>query len=131
MRKSLFFALFAAALCGCATIESSTVGERHMVSIKNTGWYFLTVVPLASGDHDCPNELSTKPFTDSLSLKNNMAMIDGVVERTGATGFRNLTSTKKDESVLFFLLSRYTYHTSAELVFNGTGRRQENQQPCR
>jgi hypothetical protein len=105
-------------LCGCATVDSSCAGGKHLVSIKNSGWKVLTLIPLASGNVHCPNDNTTRLFEDTTNLENNIIMLDNVVKEAGARGFKNLSSTIREENVFFVLLSRRIYHTSAELVFD-------------
>jgi hypothetical protein len=119
MRRLLLSILPALLLYGCATVDSSIAGGRHLLSIKNSGWKLFTLIPIASGDVHSPNANSTKLFKDTTSLKNNIVMLDDAVRAAGAVGFRNLSSTIREENVLFILLSRRIYHTSAELVFDG------------
>jgi hypothetical protein len=119
-------------LGGCATVDTSYVGNHHMVSIKNTGWKLFNLIPLASGDIERPNSAATLLFQDSSNLDNNIRILDHAVEKAGATGFKNLSSTIREENVLFILLNRRIYHTSAELVFEERpADHPSNLPPCR
>lgn len=118
MKRAAILILLGSLFCGCATVESSRVGGHHMVSIKNTGWKFLNVVPIASGDTDHPNTCTTIPFGSSITLDNNIAMLDDIVKQSGARGFRHLSSSITEESIFFIVFDRRIYHTSAELVFD-------------
>ena len=118
MRFAVFPFLLGALVCGCASVDSSRVGGHHMVCIKNTGWQFLNVFPIASGDVHNPNSCSTKPFSDTVCLQNNIRMLDMHVEKCGARGYRHLSSSQTEEDVLFILFTRRIMHTSAELVFD-------------
>ena len=120
MKALPLFFLLVCLFCGCATVDSSCTGGTHLVSIKNSGWKFLTLIPLASGNIHCPNDNSTRLFEDTTNLKNNIIMLDNAVKAAGARGFKNFSSTIKEENVFFVLLSRRIYHTSAELVFDGS-----------
>lgn len=120
MKRTAIFILTVLFFCGCATVESSRVGGHHMVSIKNTGWKFLNVIPIASGNTDHPNACATVPFGDSITLANNIKMLDDVVRQTGARGFRHLSSSITEESIFFVVFDRRIYHTSAELVFDSS-----------
>ena len=113
------FLLVAALLCGCASVEVSKEGGHHMVCVKNTGWHFLNMLALASGNVQHPNTCSTKFFSDTVTLQNNIRMLDKHVEKSGARGFRHLSSSRTEESIFFMLFSRSIMHTSAELVFDG------------
>ena len=75
MRRALI-AIAALALAGCASVRHCDVGGRHMVVIDNTGWYFLNVVPLASGNPERPNSCSCRLFRQTTTLENNMKMLD-------------------------------------------------------
>ncbi|MBO7482304.1 MAG: hypothetical protein J6U17_00260 [Kiritimatiellae bacterium] len=118
MRRAAVIALaaLAFALGGCASISYSDAGERHMVDIVNTGWYFLNFIPLASGDPDNPNGCSCKLFRQTTSLENNIKMLDRAIEERGAVDVRNVNSNWTDESILFILLKRHTFQTSAQLI---------------
>ena len=120
MKSAAVLAMLTAFLCGCSTVESTKKGGHHMVSIKNMGWQFLNFIPLASGDIHHPDTCSTEMFSDTVSLKNNITILDSVVKKSGARGFRHLSSSLSEENVLFILFSRRTMHTSAELVYDGT-----------
>jgi hypothetical protein len=119
MKRLLAFLILTLLSCGCATVDSSCAGGKHLLSIKNSGWRLFTLIPLASGDVHHPNINSTRFFQDTTSLENNITMLDNEVKKAGARGFKNLSSTIREENVLFILLSRRIYHTSAELVFDG------------
>ena len=125
MRKcAAFIALLACA--GCATINRVTEyhgmgiegGETPIktVAIVNTGWLLLKMIPLGSGDPLRPNENTCRFFSKTVTLQNNLAMLEDEMERVGAKRVVNLTSRKTDESILFILLTRRAYHTSAVLL---------------
>lgn len=120
MKYILVFCLLSFLSFGCATVESSNAGGHHLVSIKNTGWKLFNVIPIASGNVNFPNTYTTRLFSDSTDLENNIAMLDDVVKKNGARGFRNISSSIHEENVLFILFSRRIYHTSAELVFDSS-----------
>ena len=116
MRRAAAAAIAALALAGCASVEFSDVGDRHMVDITNTGWYFLNFIPLASGNPESPNDCSCKLFRQTTTLENNVRLLDYAVRKRGARGVNSVISSWSDEGVLFILFKRHTCHTSAELV---------------
>ena len=89
----------------CATIE-----------VENSGWYLLTFIPLASGNPEAPNEVSSRWFTDTVTVGNNIKVLKDVMRRERITEVANLTTHCSDEKYLVFILARRAYHTSAVLL---------------
>jgi hypothetical protein len=116
MKRAALFFLFAALMCGCASVDISDAGGRRMVSIKNSGWELFSIVPLASGDVNDPGAFGCEWFCDTVTLENNLALLDRTVGETGSSGYTGVASSVVDETVFFVLLSRKIYHTSAELL---------------
>lgn len=116
IRSTVIAALAALLLAGCASVRISSKGDRTMVDINNTGWYLLNLIPLASGDPHDPNGCSCMLFRRTVTLENNMKLLDYAVRKTGADSFGSVVSYTTDESVLFILLKRHVCHTSAELI---------------
>lgn len=123
----LFFATLAAIACaGCATVNTANdyhgmgVEEGEMaietVEIENAGWLLFKSIPLGSGNPLAPNRCSSKLFQNTVTLQNNLEMLEDEMERVNATRVLNLTSRRTDESVFLILLSRTAYHTSAVLL---------------
>ncbi len=112
----LFSAIFL--LSGCATVNISKVGGKTMVDITNTGWFVFNIVPVACGNPDAPNENSCRFFTNTTTLKNNLALLDYAATREGACATDNIVSYTTDESIFMILLKRHACHTSAELVMD-------------
>ncbi len=108
----------AMALAGCASVRISHEGDRSVVDIVNTGWYLFNVIPLASGNPHDPNGCSCKLFRRTVTLENNMKLLDYAMRKEGADSFGDLVSYTTDESVLFFLFKRHACHSSAELIRN-------------
>ena len=109
-------ALFAALLCsGCAIVKTSSEGGREMVAIENSCWYLLNCIPLASGNPEAPNERDFKFGVKTMTLDNNMRMLEAEMTRRGYTRYRDLVSYTADESYLVILLKRRSLYTSAEL----------------
>ena len=124
MRRMLLS--FAAALaCGCATVDrldgsrcAPVADGREPVSsvhIMNTNWQLFSFIPIASGDPRRPNELSCRWFTDTVTLQNQMAMLESEVRRAGASRAENVFTECNSESVFVFLLQHEKMHTSAVL----------------
>ncbi len=115
-RKGLCALPIAALLCsGCAIVKTSSEGGREMVAIENSGWYFLNVIPLASGNPEAPNERDFKFGVQTTTLDNNIRMLEAEMRRRGCTRYRDLVSYSADESYLVILLKRHSLYTSAEL----------------
>ena len=123
-RTILLFAL--AACAGCTTsitrlppptaLRTADVVPIEAVEISNANLLLLSLLPLASGDPDAPNAGAFRWFTDTLSVANQVQMLEAEAARVGATRAVEVTTLKTDESLLFFLLQREKMHTSAILV---------------
>ena len=107
--------LACALLGGCATVTVSREGAT-MVNIENSGWYLLNFIPLASGNPMRPNACTTRLFSKTVTLENNVKMLDKVIRDEGAVAIRDINSFTIDEHVLLILLKRHAYHTSAQLL---------------
>ena len=125
--KAWLLAFFAAAFCaGCATVNFADDyhgmgiedGEPPIetVEIENTGWFLFRFIPLGSGNPLKPNRVSCNLFSNSVTLQNNLEMLEDEMERVDAKRVANLTSRKTDESMFIILLTRRAYHTSAVLL---------------
>lgn len=114
--KNLAFLLSLALLAGCASVRVSSVSGRTMADITNTGWYLFNVIPLASGNPAKPNGHSCRLFSRTVTLENNMKLLDYAVRKYGAEDFGNIVSYTTDESILFILFKRHACHTTAELI---------------
>ena len=112
--------------CGCATVHVATdfggvkvedgLEPIETVEITNTGWLLFTCIPIASGNIEKPNSVTTKFFSRTVTLDNNLRLLSGEMARVNATKMANLTSRYTDENILFILLKRRAYHTSAVLL---------------
>ena len=107
--------LACALLGGCATVTVSRDGAT-MVNIENSGWYLLNFIPLASGNPARPNSCTTRIFSKTVTLENNVKMLDKVIADEGAVAIRDLNSFTIDEHILLILFKRHAYHTSAQLL---------------
>ena len=77
----MIFALFLAIiLTGCATVETSDVGGRHMVVVSNSGWYLFNLIPIASGNPEKVNKVSCSLFSETATLENNYKMLDDIIK---------------------------------------------------
>ena len=113
--KHLALILACALLGGCATVTMSRDGAT-MVSIENSGWYLLNFIPIASGNPARPNSCTTRLFSKTVTLENNVKMLDKVIRDEGAVAVRDINSFTVDEHILLILLKRHAYHTSAQLL---------------
>ena len=113
--KSAAIAALAARLAGCSTVTVSRNGST-MVNIENSGWYLLNFIPIASGNPASPNSFSTRLFSKTVTLENNVKMLDKVIADEGAVAIRDLNSFTIDEHILLILFKRHAYHTSAQLL---------------
>ncbi len=126
MKSTLTILAMTMLLAGCATIRQSKIfhgvkvedGEVPLetVEIENSGWKLFKFISLGSGDPRYPNKTSCRIFRDTVTLQNNLDILKGEMERTGATRLANLNSRKTNESILFILFTRRAYHTSAVLL---------------
>ena len=107
--------LACALLGGCATVTVSRDGAT-MVNIENSGWYLLNFIPIASGNPAQPNSCTTRLFSKTVTLENNVKMLDKAIREEGAVAVRDINSFTVDEHVLLILLKRHAYHTSAQLL---------------
>ena len=113
--KRVAIILACALLSGCATVMVSRDGAT-MVNIENSGWYLLNFIPIASGNPARPNSCTTRLFSKTVTLENNVKMLDKAIRDEGAVAVRDINSFTIDEHVLLILLKRHAYHTSAQLL---------------
>ncbi|MBO7721401.1 MAG: hypothetical protein J6T01_03250 [Kiritimatiellae bacterium] len=110
-----FAAAAVAAAAGCASVEISNHGADTIV-IQNSGGFLFYCIPLFSGDPDYPNQQVCNWFSNTVKVETNIRLLNEEAERQGARGYRNLASHPDDETIIFLLLKRKMYRTSAELV---------------
>ena len=118
--------LLLALAAGCATVKTPREFNNVKVdggytplataSIENTGWFLFNVIPIGSGNPELPNKDDVCFFRNTVTLDNNMKMLDATMKRLGATRFAHLTSRTKDDFYYFFILYRRTCLTSAVLL---------------
>ena len=126
MNKMRLLAAVLILCAGCATINTADDyhgmgienGEPPLetVEIENTGWLLFQFIPIGSGDTRYPNKNTCRLFQNTVTLQNNLNILKGEMERSGATRVANLSSRKTNESILFILFTRRAYHTSAVLL---------------
>ena len=126
MKQALIAFAAAIVFAGCATVNKATDyhgmgiedGEIPLETseIENTGWLLFTCIPLGSGDPLQPNRKTCRFFRNTVTLQNNLEMLEDEMERVNAKRVVNLASRKTDESIFFVLLTRRAYHTSAVLL---------------
>ena len=116
MKVFIAIALAALLFNGCCSVTVCKDGGHDLVTIENTGWKFLGLMPIASGDPEYPNQEVSVWFCDSILLEVNMMMLDDAMRKYGYTDFKNLVSYKTQENSFLLFFKRYTYHTSAELL---------------
>lgn len=115
MKNIFLFALLAAALCGCCSYEIRNEGGKDVVMVENESFRFLGCFSIWSGDPEYPNRQVTLWFCDSLLLDVNMMILDDAMRQNGYSSFRNISTYKTTEDMLF-LFSRKKLFTSAELI---------------
>ena len=121
-------ALAAAALAflgGCMTYRATTEWKdihsdgssvpRLTIQIENSGWYLFDCIPIVSGNPDKPNGNSCKWFTNTVTLQNNLIVLDHVMAENNCNTMANVVSRTTDDFYYFFLLYRRACHTSAVL----------------
>ena len=86
------------------------------VEIENSGWELFKCIPIASGDVQHPNHAACRWFMDTVTLQNNLNLLEREMKDRGATRFTNLTRRNSEETFLFILLTRNAFHTSAVLL---------------
>lgn len=124
--KMLAFCVAAALVGGCATIDrldGSMVKNTEdglvpveEIHIMNTNWRLLSCIPIASGNPAKPNKCSCLWFSNSVTLDNQIGMLEAEVRRAGAKKAVNVFTDHSSEGVFFFLMTRSKLHTSAVLV---------------
>ncbi len=123
--KNALLILLGALLTGCATVKHSRcyngvktengIVPIETVEIENSSWQLFKFITLGSGNPRHPNVCSCRWFTNTATLQNNMSMLDMEMKLVNADTIANLTSRPTEENFLFFVLTRYSYHTSAVL----------------
>jgi hypothetical protein len=124
--RTVSFLAIAALLAGCASV-STVDGSRCVshssseevvegVQVFNSGWKLFSCIPLASGDPKNPNLPTCHFFTNTVTLQNQVEMLEAEARRVGARKADNVITSYSSERVLLFLLLREKIITSAMLV---------------
>ena len=125
LSKTMAVLALAATLCGCASVtplktpsgmKVDGVVPVESVEVSNSAWYLLSCIPLFSGDVDHPNAGDFKLFRNTLTLQNQLKMLEDEAKRVGATRAIDVTSVSYDEAIFFFVFEHRRGHTSAVLV---------------
>lgn len=103
-------------LAGCCNVHVSHKGHVDLVTIENSCWSLLDCVPLVSGNPDHPNSWKQSWFRNTATLQDNVKIVDRTLTQGGYRDYANLVSFRSEEEILFFLVVRTTFHTSAELI---------------
>lgn len=111
---------------GCMTVRTTRAyngiavedGRKPVVTveIENSGWYLFTFIPLASGKVEAPNQADCRWFTNTVTVENNLKVLQEIMLRERVAEVANLTSHRSDEKYLVCLLARRAYHTSTVLL---------------
>ena len=88
----------------------------ELVDISNTNWLFLSLLPIASGDPDNPDGWTTCFFRDTVTVENQVRMLEAEARRVGASRAINVATVSTDEEALLILFLREKFHTTAVLV---------------
>ena len=115
-----------ALLAGCATIDRVNGGRCapvgsdavpvETVQVMNTNWLLFSFVPIASGDPERPNMAFCRWLENTVTLQNQMNMLEAEARRVGADKALDVTTSYSDENVFLLLLVREKILTSAVLV---------------
>lgn len=123
--KSVFGLTLVAMLCGCASVtplktpagmKVDGVEPIESVEVSNSAWYLFSCIPLFSGDPNSPNVGTCKLFRNTLTLQNQLKMLEDEAKRVGATRAIDVTSVSYEETIFFFVFEHRRGHTSAVLV---------------
>jgi len=101
---------------GCATVKVASENGRTVADAENSCWRILWWLPIGGGDCEDPNDDYCVWFRNTVTLKNNMKLLDYAREKKGARAVKDVQSYFTDEYYLF-ILRRSAMHSSAELVY--------------
>lgn len=109
--------------CGCMTYRSCSawkdvkiendVVPHSTIQIENSGWYLFDFIPIFCGDPDNPNKNTCRIFKNTVTLQNNLVVLDRVMAENNCTIISNLASHETDDFYFAFLLYRRACHTTA------------------
>lgn len=141
MKKTVIWMSLCAALVlsGCCSYRETTRtdyggiryenGERPIgtIYVENVSYQLFGFIPFQSGSFSTDYESypsggiggPSKWFTDQATLENNVAAINGELQRIGASRVRNLVSQEYESSAWsLFLFNRKTVRTSCTVLAN-------------
>lgn len=124
MKRALAFSLALALMVGCATVQTATEFRGTSVNgnpkpvtsiaIENSGWYIFGVLPIITGDPAHPGPWSFRLFRNTVTLENNIKMLQMKADEFGATNLENLESWTDDNlSIGLFVLGIKSIYTAA------------------
>lgn len=113
--KTLIWSVLLATLCGCCNVRITQDTGRNVIEVDNTSWRLFGLFAIASGDPEYPNRDVCVWFCDSQILDVNMMLLDDAMRRNGYSGFKNISTYRTKENVLF-IFNRQKLCTSAELI---------------
>lgn len=126
MRRLGIFSALAFLLTGCATVTAlpAAPGARssdgrevvETVAVNNTSWRLLCLLPIASGNPERPNAVSSRWFRDTATLQSQMDMVAAEAARCGAKQAMDVYTFETEEDVFLLAFLRRKMHTSAVLV---------------
>lgn len=108
-------ALAALFVTGCVNVQVGTEGQE-LVSVTNDGIFLFCAIPICTGDPNYPNEQVANWFTNTVTVATNMRVLEEEAAARGAHDVKDVVSYMTEEKMLWFILKRKTYHTSAQLV---------------
>ena len=118
--------VLAIVFCGCSAtltrlprplkLSDESLEPLETIEVSNANFLLLSCFPIASGDPQSPNGGGCRWFKDTVTVTNQLVMLENEAARIGATRAIGITTLKTHESWCFFLLEREKLRTSAILV---------------
>ena len=108
-------AFAATSFSGCASVTVANQGP-DMVTIQNSGCFLFCCIPLFSGDPNYPNQEVCNWFENTVKVETNLRLLEDAIAEQHAWGAKNIISHPDNEYILWFILKRKIYRTSAELI---------------
>ncbi len=119
MKKSIVFAVAAAALCfmtGCTTVETTKkfnsmgIGDNRAtpvahVNAKIEGWYLFCIFPLLTGSVNDTGKCAG--FTDTVTVENLVGLLTERARGKGGNRVLDLQTRTGSFNLLFLLQYRY------------------------
>ena len=115
--------LLAVALSGCMTYRTCKAWRdvkvdggavpHATIQIENSGWYLFDFIPIFCGDPQRPNANTCCMFRNTVTLQNNLIVLDRIMAEHDCTIIANMASRETDDFYFAFLLYRRACHTTA------------------